>query len=212
MSKGPDPNLAPDPERPLEEWERELLEAGPIVQASAPLTERAMDWQREVMRQGFNMRSPVANMVNNTMREVPPSESFFSREGLHKQSGARVAWRTALAKINASALGKVLSKHIEQEEYIVDGGTKYVLVPIGETMRLIELLEVATQHGVPDAREPLSHREVSILLDQINGFLRSNNPPNKQVEAQMRQAHLQDVPRRHAEVVLTTLSYLGLLP
>ncbi|USH45466.1 hypothetical protein SEA_DOTI_19 [Microbacterium phage DoTi] len=163
----------------------------------------------------FSQQQDLMNRMLNDQRVNPiPDTSFFENmEGRpRRKSRSNPHWVKIMGLFNPFSVHRAFKKQLDENQTMFDGGVEHILIPKHIAEAVAQFLQVLAEVGVPEeARTPLSTAELNSLLQQVNGYMRSNRPPAGEVQHYMGLAP-GEMPRRVNEGIVTALSYLGMLP
>ena len=127
------------------------------------------EYQQKLMDYYMRTDSPVSNMMRS-------SPTFSAPPDLgHQQSDSNEAWAKLARELDPMGLCRELKEIMESEDYMIDGGVRYAMVPSSSLEVITKVLEVLDRHGAPDQqRKRLSYQEVADLLQNANRAMTQN--------------------------------------
>ena len=166
---------------------------------------------QDQLRRYMKIDSPVMNMMRTDTFMNPNHRSNAADQAMRDRAErGRDAWHRTIAALNAHDMLDKLYRQRDSDDYIVDNGQKYMVMPLDDMVRLMDVLEVAAKHGVPEAvREPLTPAELNHLLTDVNTGMKGGwgrSMPNE-----YRGMAPGDMPHTVLEALMMALSRLGLL-
>lgn len=126
------------------------------------------EYQQKLMDY-MQIDSPISNMMRNSPTfNAPPDLG-------HQQSASNEAWAKLARELDPMGLCRELKEIMESEDYMIDGGVRYAMVPSSSLEVITKVLEVLDRHGAPDQqRKRLSYQEVADLLQNANRAMTQN--------------------------------------
>ena len=127
------------------------------------------DEYRQKLMDYMQIDSPTSNMMRSSPTfNAPPHLG-------HQQSASNEAWAKLSRELDPMDLHRELKEIMESEDYMIDGGVRYAMVPSSSLEVITKVLEVLGRHGAPDQqRKRLNYQEVADLLQNADWAMAQN--------------------------------------
>ena len=174
------------------------------VSAEALPSNIIADKYQSQLMEYMKIQSPISNM----MTTLPdPNQRMHGNIADQQQR----AWDVAFTAADPAHLHRGLKKVLDNDDYIVDGGTKIMYVPADLLVSLTHLVNTLVQHGPPrNTRSPLTWRELESLLEKVTRAILGGHGDNMPEQYRRFTRDLPDP--KQGEAVMIALSQLGMLP
>ena len=162
------------------------------------------NYQQKLMESYLKIQSPISNM----MTTLPDANQRMHGNIADQQQRA---WDVAFTAADPAHLHRGLKKVLDNDDYIVDGGTKIMYVPADLLVSLTHLVNTLVQHGPPrNTRSPLTWRELESLLEKVTRAILGGHGDNMPEQYRRFVRNMPD--QKQGEAVMIALSQLGMLP